>query len=114
LLVNRYFVLTSDDLEEWAQEPEAFHHEQEMVQFREKLRPCAESLYLALFERHREVTVPAFERYISSALLDIVAAHSFEQKTIEACQSAFAVMLDVTPAANYQLSMSDCQIRAAL
>lgn len=51
----RYFVLTGDDLEEWAQEPEAFHHEQEMVQWREKLRPCAESLYLALFERHREV-----------------------------------------------------------
>lgn len=53
--VNRYFVLTGDDLEDWAQEPEAFHHEQEMVQWREKLRPCGESLYLALFERHREV-----------------------------------------------------------
>ncbi|CAM6098378.1 unnamed protein product [Calypogeia fissa] len=58
ILVRRYFVLTSDDLEEWAQEPEAFHHEQEMVQWREKLRPCAESLYLALFERHRELLAP--------------------------------------------------------
>jgi hypothetical protein len=50
-----YFVLTPVDLEEWALDPEAFHHEQDIVQWKEKLRPCAESLYLALFESHREV-----------------------------------------------------------
>ncbi|KAJ7540520.1 hypothetical protein O6H91_10G020100 [Diphasiastrum complanatum] len=58
ILVQRYFVLTGKDLDEWARDPEAFHHEQDMVQWREKLRPCAESLYLALFENHREVLAP--------------------------------------------------------
>lgn len=48
-------MLTPVDLEEWALDPEAFHHEQDIVQWKEKLRPCAESLYLALFESHREV-----------------------------------------------------------
>ena len=48
-------MLTSADLEEWAQDPELFHHEQDLVQYKDKLRPCAESLYLALFESHREV-----------------------------------------------------------
>ncbi|BBN14841.1 importin-11 [Marchantia polymorpha subsp. ruderalis] len=67
ILVRRYFVLTGDDLEEWAQEPEAFHHEQEMVQWREKLRPCAESLYLALFERHREMLAPLVVEMLKQA-----------------------------------------------
>lgn len=48
-------MLTPADLEEWVQDPELFHHEQDLVQFKDKLRPCAESLYLALFESHREV-----------------------------------------------------------
>lgn len=51
-------MLTPADLEEWALDPEAFHHEQDIVQWKEKLRPCAESLYLALFESHREVSYP--------------------------------------------------------
>lgn len=52
---KRYFVLTAKDLEEWYQNPEAFHHEQDMVQWTEKLRPCAEALYIVLFENHSQV-----------------------------------------------------------
>lgn len=51
----RYFVLTTSDLEEWYQNPESFHHEQDMVQWTEKLRPCAEALYIVLFENHSQV-----------------------------------------------------------
>ena len=53
--VARYFALTSTDLEEWDHGAETFYHEQDMVQWKDKLRPCAESLYLTLFEKYREV-----------------------------------------------------------
>lgn len=53
---NRYFVLTASDLEEWYQNPESFHHEQDMIQWTEKLRPCAEALYMVLFENYSQVS----------------------------------------------------------
>lgn len=52
---DRYFVLTASDLEEWYQYPETFHHEQDVVQWTEKLRPCAEALYIVLFENYSQV-----------------------------------------------------------
>ena len=64
---NRYFVLTASDLEEWYHNPESFHHEQDMVQWTEKLRPCAEALYIVLFHNHSEVGV--FYRYGISRML---------------------------------------------
>ncbi|KAG2295009.1 hypothetical protein Bca52824_041678 [Brassica carinata] len=57
ILVRRYFVLTASDLEEWYQNPESFHHEQDMIQWSEKLRPCAEALYMVLFENYNQVTL---------------------------------------------------------
>jgi hypothetical protein len=56
LAPNRYFVLTASDLEEWYRNPESFHHEQDMVQWTEKLRPCAEALYIVLFENNGQVS----------------------------------------------------------
>ncbi|VVB12741.1 unnamed protein product [Arabis nemorensis] len=41
ILVRRYFVLTASDLEECYQNPESFRHEQDMIQWTQKLRPCA-------------------------------------------------------------------------
>ncbi|XP_010553104.1 PREDICTED: importin-11 [Tarenaya hassleriana] len=58
ILVRRYFVLTSSDLEEWYQNPESFHHEQDMIQWTEKLRPCAEALYMVLFEKYSQLLGP--------------------------------------------------------
>ncbi|KAG4940904.1 hypothetical protein JHK87_044775 [Glycine soja] len=55
VLISRYFVLTASDLEEWYRNPESFHHEQDMVQWTEKLRPCAEALYIVLFETNSQV-----------------------------------------------------------
>ncbi|CAL5361451.1 unnamed protein product [Camellia sinensis] len=59
-----YFVLTATDLEVWYQNPESFHHEQDSVLWSEKLRPCAEALYIVLFENHSQVQLwfPFFKR----------------------------------------------------
>ncbi|KAK7395087.1 hypothetical protein VNO78_15629 [Psophocarpus tetragonolobus] len=58
VLISRYFVLTASDLEEWYHNPESFHHEQDMVQWTEKLRPCAEALYIVLFETNSQLLGP--------------------------------------------------------
>ncbi|KAL6979036.1 hypothetical protein U1Q18_020702 [Sarracenia purpurea var. burkii] len=49
-----YFVLTAADLEAWYQNPESFNHEQDLVLWSEKLRPCAEALYIVLLENHSQ------------------------------------------------------------
>ncbi|GJP39755.1 hypothetical protein CLOM_g24098 [Closterium sp. NIES-68] len=59
VLVQRYLVLTAADLEEWGSDPEVFYHEQGAVQWKDKLRPCAEALLLLLFEQFKEVLSPA-------------------------------------------------------
>eukprot|EP00850_Spirogloea_muscicola_P012417 SM000080S22932 [mRNA] locus=s80:226582:234777:+ [translate_table: standard] len=64
---GRYFVLTAKDLEEWGADAEAFHHEQDMAQWRDRLRPCAEALYLTLFENHREVLAPIVMGLLATA-----------------------------------------------
>ena len=51
----RYFIYTAKDLEEWSENPESFHHEQNLVQWTEKKRPCAEALFIVIFEKYREV-----------------------------------------------------------
>ncbi|KAM1351605.1 hypothetical protein COP2_032275 [Malus domestica] len=68
ILVRRYFVLTSSDLEEWYQSPESFHHEQDMVQWTEKLRPCAEALYIVLFENHSQLLAPVVVSILKEAM----------------------------------------------
>lgn len=57
-LVQRYFILTSKDLDRWHTDPESFYHEENLVQWKEKLRPCAEALYLTIFEKYRQVMAP--------------------------------------------------------
>jgi hypothetical protein len=67
VLVRRYFLLKPVDLEEWVQDSELFHHEQDLVQAKDKLRPCAEALYLALFESHRELLAPVVVSILEQA-----------------------------------------------
>ena len=57
----RYFIYTAKDLEEWSENPESFHHEQNLVQWTEKKRPCAEALFIVIFEKYREVCTSAFK-----------------------------------------------------
>ncbi|WRX24040.1 Importin-beta [Theobroma cacao] len=68
VLIRRYFVLTASDLEEWYVNPEAFHHEQDMVQWTEKLRPCAEALYIVLFENHSQLLAPIVVSVLQEAM----------------------------------------------
>jgi hypothetical protein len=46
---------TAKDLDEWNRYPESFHHEQNLVQWTEKQKPCAEALFIVLFEKYKEV-----------------------------------------------------------
>ncbi|KAG9142525.1 hypothetical protein Leryth_011626 [Lithospermum erythrorhizon] len=68
ILVKRYFMLTSSDLEEWHQNPEEFHHEQDSVQWSEKLRPCAEALYIVLFENYSQLLGPVVVSILQEAM----------------------------------------------
>ncbi|XP_077233045.1 ARM repeat superfamily protein isoform X2 [Tasmannia lanceolata] len=68
VLIRRYFMFTTSDLEEWSQNPESFHHEQDMVQWTEKLRPCAEALYIVLFENYRHLLGPVVVSILHEAM----------------------------------------------
>jgi len=69
--LDRYFVLSATDLEEWYQNPESFHHEQDMVLWTEKLRPCAEALYIVLFENHSQVCKICFKIFPYNYILSM-------------------------------------------
>ncbi|MQL88471.1 hypothetical protein Taro_021032 [Colocasia esculenta] len=68
VLIRRYFILTANDLDEWHQNPESFHHEQDMIQWTEKLRPCAEALYIVLFENYRDILAPVIVSILREAM----------------------------------------------
>lgn len=68
ILIRRYFIYSLKDLDEWYQNPESFHHEQDMVQWTEKLRPCAEALYIVLFENNRELLGPVIISILKEAM----------------------------------------------
>nr|GLL24351.1 importin-11 isoform X2 [Ipomoea trifida] len=68
VLIRRYFVLTASDLSEWYQNPELFHHEQDSVLWSEKLRPCAEALYIVLFENHSQLLGPVVLAILQEAM----------------------------------------------
>ncbi|KAK1321977.1 hypothetical protein QJS10_CPA03g01187 [Acorus calamus] len=73
VLIRRYFVLTESDLNEWFQNPETFHHEQDMVQWTEKMRPCAEALYIVLFENERQLLGPVVVSILRETMTDCPA-----------------------------------------
>ncbi|CAA0836277.1 ARM repeat superfamily protein [Striga hermonthica] len=68
ILIKRYFVLTAKDVEEWYQNPESFHHEQDSVLWSERLRPCAEALYIVLFENHSQLLGPVVVSILQEAM----------------------------------------------
>ncbi|PUZ73576.1 hypothetical protein GQ55_2G485400 [Panicum hallii var. hallii] len=68
ILVRRYFIYTAKDLEEWSENPESFHHEQNLVQWTEKKRPCAEALFIVIFEKYRELLAPVVVSVLREAM----------------------------------------------
>ncbi|XP_051113864.1 uncharacterized protein LOC127239659 [Andrographis paniculata] len=68
VLIRRYFVLTASDIEEWYQHPESFHHEQDSVLWSERLRPCAEALYIVLFENQSQLLGPVVVSILQEAM----------------------------------------------
>ncbi|KAH7677914.1 Importin-beta N-terminal domain-containing protein [Dioscorea alata] len=75
ILVRRFFVYTAKDLDEWYQNPESFHHEQDMIQWTEKLRPCAEALYIVLFENNRDLLAPVVVSMLHEAMSGSPPSH---------------------------------------
>ncbi|KAM3325771.1 importin-11 isoform X1 [Capsicum chacoense] len=68
VLIRRYFVLTASDMEEWYQNPETFYHEQDSVLWSEKQRPCAEALYIVLFENYSQLLGPVVVSILQEAM----------------------------------------------
>ncbi|WOH01993.1 hypothetical protein DCAR_0521380 [Daucus carota subsp. sativus] len=68
VLIRRYFVLSASDVEEWYQNPECFYHEQDSVLWSEKLRPCAEALYIVLFENYSQLLGPVVVSILQEAM----------------------------------------------
>lgn len=68
VLIRRYFVLTATDLEAWHHNPESFYHEQDSVLWSEKLRPCAEALYIVLFENYSQLLGPVVVSILQEAM----------------------------------------------
>lgn len=67
VLIDRLFVLTSKELDEWAENPEEYFHQLEEGAWQDNLRLCAENLYGSLLSLHRQAVAPLvvarLERY---------------------------------------------------
>ncbi|XP_042421874.1 importin-11-like isoform X1 [Zingiber officinale] len=68
VLIRRYFIFSAKDMDEWHQNPENFHHDQDMVQWTERLRPCAEALYIVLFENYKDLLSPIVVSILNEAM----------------------------------------------
>ncbi|KAJ3682843.1 hypothetical protein LUZ60_013070 [Juncus effusus] len=68
VLIRRYFVYTGNDLDEWNTSPESFHHEQNLVQWTDKQKPCSEALFIVLFENYKEVLGPVVVSILREAM----------------------------------------------
>ncbi|CAL7948181.1 unnamed protein product [Xylocopa violacea] len=66
-LVTHYFLLTPSDLESWDTDPESFVVDDGGDSYKYSLRPCTESLFLAIFHRFGNVVAPV--------LVDLMQRH---------------------------------------
>ncbi|XP_012521564.2 importin-11 [Monomorium pharaonis] len=66
-LVTHYFILTSADLEMWDTHPENFAIDDGGESWKYSLRPCTESLFLAIFHHFRDI--------LASVLVDLMRRH---------------------------------------
>ncbi|PRP74811.1 importin-11-like [Planoprotostelium fungivorum] len=67
-LIVRLFPMTPKTLEEWENDPEDFFNEQEMESWQDKLKPCAECLFLSLLEVFREWVLPMVIQMVTNIL----------------------------------------------
>ncbi|PSN49429.1 Importin-11 [Blattella germanica] len=65
-LVTHYFLLTRDDLELWDTDPESFATDEGGESWKYSLRPCTESLFLALFHEFRVTLSPVLLEMIQN------------------------------------------------
>ena len=58
VLVSKFIRLSDEDIEEWSASPEAYYHEQEVINWQDCARPCAESLLVLFVQEKPDVVVP--------------------------------------------------------
>lgn len=66
-LVTRYFVLTSSDLEDWDADPENFGVDDCGESWKYSLRPCTETIFLAILHQYKDV--------LSNVLVELMQKH---------------------------------------
>ena len=94
LLVRGYLPLTAEDLEEWEADPEAFAHEQDVVGSKDRLRPCAESLFATVLETAREACAPGVVAMLNEAVVEMGAAAPAAESTGAARARAASLALE--------------------
>ncbi|XP_046677970.1 importin-11-like [Homalodisca vitripennis] len=64
-LITQYFLLTPQDLQQWDTDPEGFVTDEGGECWKYSLRPCTETLFLALFHEFRETLTPLLLQLIT-------------------------------------------------
>ncbi|KAL5005534.1 hypothetical protein ScPMuIL_018990 [Solemya velum] len=65
-LISQYFLLNSDDLITWDEDPEQFCQEEGGDSYKYSLRPCTEVLFLTLFKEYRLSLTPVLLEMVKS------------------------------------------------
>lgn len=65
-LVSHYFLLTREDLELWDTDPESFATDEGGESWKYSLRPCTETVFLAMFHEFRETLAPVLLEMIQN------------------------------------------------
>lgn len=66
-IVTHYFVLTSEDLDYWNNDPENFGYDDTGESWKYSLRPCVETMFLALLHRFKDI--------LSNVLVQLIQKH---------------------------------------
>lgn len=72
-LVSQYLLMSSEDLAMWDADPEEFCHEEVGDSYKYSLKPCTESLFLALFKENRMSLAPVLIKMVQQMQLSIDA-----------------------------------------
>lgn len=63
-LMQRFFPLTDEEMEEWMVAPEEFHQHSDSQAYADNVRPCAEMLFAALLEAYRSQLAPTVVQHL--------------------------------------------------
>ncbi|KAI8975059.1 armadillo-type protein [Mycotypha africana] len=68
-LIRHYLILTSEDIEQWQEDPEGWLTEAEADQWEFELRPCAEKTFTTLLYHYRDLLLPLLLHFVDQAVV---------------------------------------------